>query len=56
MKSVTMKQAQIRRVPVIPYPNAATRQELLHKFLDLILVCAIGAGLAASLLLILALA
>ena len=56
MKTATMKRTQINRTPVIPYPNAATRQELLHKFLDLVLVCAIGAGLAATLLFILALA
>lgn len=55
MKSATMKQTQITRVPVIPYPNAATKQEMLHKFLDLILVGAIGAGLAACLLFFLAL-
>ena len=56
MKTATVKRTQINRMPVIPYPNAATKQELLHKFLDLILVGAIGAGLAACLLFILALA
>lgn len=49
-----MKTAAVKRrsfnMPVIPYPNAATRQEMLHKFLDLLLVAAIGAGLAASLI------
>ena len=39
----------------LPYPNAATRQEMLNKFIDLLLVGAIGAGLAASMLLLLVL-
>ena len=56
MKTATIKRAQNNRMPVIPYPNAATKQELLHKFLDMILVGAIGAGLAACLLFFLALA
>lgn len=56
MKTATMKHAQMNRTPVVPYPNAATKQELLHKFLDLILVGAIGGGLGACLLFFLALA
>ena len=32
------------------YPNAATRQEILNKVLDNLLIGAIGAGAAASLL------
>ena len=56
MKTATAKQTNIHTMPVIPYPNAATKQELLHKSLDLILVGAIGAGLAACLLFFLALA
>lgn len=31
----------------VPYPNAATRRELLHKVLDLALVIASGVGMAA---------
>ena len=37
--------------PAIPYPNAATRQELLHKALDTLLIAASGMGIAAILLL-----
>ena len=37
--------------PVIPYPNAATRREVLHKILDTLLVAASGMGIAAILLL-----
>ena len=56
MKVATLKQTSISRTPIVPYPNAATREEMMHKVLDLILVCAIGAGLAACLLFFLALA
>ena len=37
------------------YPNAATQQEIISKFLDTLLVGAIGAGAAASLLFMLVL-
>ncbi len=40
----------------IPYPNAMTRKEMLHKVLDTLIVAACGMGLAASLLLLLTLA
>ena len=39
----------------IPYPNAATRQEILHKVLDTFLVAASGMGIAAIVLLCMAL-
>ncbi len=32
------------------YPNAATRYEIIHKVLDLLLVAASGMGIAAMLL------
>ena len=52
-----MKTAVIRSynttTPQIPYPNAATRKELVHRFLDLLIMGAIGAGLAVSLLFVL---
>ena len=56
MKTATMKRTRMNTAPVFPYPNAATRQEMLHKLLDLILVGAIGAGCAACLLMLLAMA
>lgn len=43
------------RAQKLRYPNAATRQEIVHKLLDTLLVGAIGAGAAASLLFILVL-
>ena len=36
----------------IPYPNAATRREILHKLLDTTLVAASGVGIAAMLALL----
>ena len=56
MKVSTICHTDFKSRPSIPYPNAATRKELLHKFLDLLLVGAMGAGLAACFLLILAFA
>lgn len=50
MKTAVAKRPNFHTMPNIPYPNAATRQEILHKFLDLLLIAAIGAGLAASLI------
>lgn len=37
--------------PAFPYPNAATRQEVIHKVLDTLLVAVSGMGIAAILLL-----
>lgn len=48
MKTATMTQ-KINR-PALPYPNAATRRQILNKFLDLLLTGAIGAAIAAMLL------
>ena len=56
MKYATIKRSKMNTIPVVPYPNAATRQEMLHKILDLVLVCAMGAGTAACLLFFLVLA
>lgn len=42
--------------PKLPYPNAATRKQLLDRFLDLLLMVALGTGAAACFLVILALA
>lgn len=54
MKTATIRQNKMHKMPVIPYPNSATKQEMIHKFLDVVLVGAIGAGLAACLLFVLA--
>ena len=48
MKTATMTQKANRSV--LPYPNAATRRQILNRFLDLLLTGAIGAAIAAMLL------
>jgi len=47
MKTATLYPTNMNRKP---YPNAATRREVINKVLDTLLVGAIGAGAAASLL------
>ena len=49
MKTATCK--TYRRPERVPYPNAATTREVLHRFLDGVLVAACGMGLAAIVLL-----
>ena len=56
MKTATVHRNNFARRPNIPYPNAATTQQLWDKFVDLLLMGAIGAGGAAILLFIIALA
>ena len=53
MKTTAYK--SYRPTEAIPYPNAATRREVLHKFLDAALVAASGMGIAAMVLLALVL-
>lgn len=50
MKTAVYK-SYCRPIAPISYPNAATRQEVLHKLLDTALVTASGMGIAAILLL-----
>lgn len=56
MKTVTTRKNRSRRSCGLPYPNAATRQQLLDHFVELLLTGAIGIGAAAIVLFILALA
>jgi hypothetical protein len=42
--------------PLAPYPNAATRREVMHKIVDHLLIIACSAGVAAAILLLVALA
>ena len=56
MKSVTVSRCDYAQLPNLPYPNAATRRELIHKILDTLLMGAIGISCAAILLFIMALA
>ena len=50
-----MKTTTIREY-ALNYPNSATRKQVMNKIVDLLLMAAVGAGLAAMLLLLLALA
>ena len=45
MKTVTMD-----RRDYIPYPNAATRRQLMHRFLEKCLVAASAVGIVAMLM------
>ena len=49
-----MKTAAINKMdyPFAPYPNAATRREVIHKVLDFFLTLASCAGIAAAILLL----
>ena len=40
---------------IAPYPNAATRREVIHKVLDTLLVAVSGMGIGAMLLLLMVL-
>ena len=44
MKTIVCKTRSVDR---IPYPNAATRREVLHKVLDTALLTASGIGIGA---------
>lgn len=56
MKAATIyRQMPVRR-QALPYPNAATRKQIIHRFVDLLLVGAIGMAFAAMVLLLPALA
>ncbi len=55
MKANTVYCPEHTKMPNIPFPNAATKKEVVHKLLDMLLMAAMGAGAAASLLFLLAL-
>jgi len=52
MKTIAYKTNALDR---IPYPNAATRREVLHKVLDALLLTASGIGVGAIIALMLVL-
>lgn len=49
MKTQTLSK---RDFPFAPYPNAATRRELMHKIVDHLLIIACSASIASALLLL----
>ena len=50
MKTTNIQHRKANTRPVIPYPNAATKKEILHNALDMLLSAACGAALAAIVL------
>ena len=56
MKTATIRYNNAKAQPRIPYPNAATKKELFAKLIDLLMVGALGAAMAALLLFFLVLA
>lgn len=56
MKTVTYRATDFANRPNIPYPNAATRRQILDRIVELLLMAGLGIGAAAILLFILALA
>lgn len=55
MKTATVYGTE-RRCSAVSYPNGATRRQILQKVVDLLLTAAIGIGVAAVLLFLMALA
>lgn len=53
MKTTTLNKMEF---PLAPYPNAATKREVMHKIIDHLLMIACSAGVAAVILLMVALA
>lgn len=56
MKTAAIYRSKCTSRPELPYPNAATRREIFHKLLDLLLMGAIGVGAATVILFLLAIA
>lgn len=56
MKTITYRTTDLANRPNIPYPNAATRRQILDRVVDLLLMAGLGIGAAAILLFLLALA
>jgi len=55
MKSAALYNTN-RKYDSVSYPNGVTRRQIIQKVIDFLLTAAIGAGLAAILLFLLALA
>jgi hypothetical protein len=51
MKAAILKRRFNRFVNYAPYPNAITPRQMFHRVLDILLVAASGAGIAAIVML-----
>lgn len=56
MKTITYRSTDFANRPNIPYPNAATRRQILDRIVDLLMMAGLGIGAAAILLFLFALA
>lgn len=56
MKTITAHRNDLANRPNLPYPNAATKRQIIDRFVELLLMGALGIGAAAIVLFILALA
>ena len=56
MKTAAMHRSDLANRPNLPYPNAATKRQIFDRFIDLLLMAALGVGTAACVLFILVLA
>ena len=55
MKTVTVRHRGYSRLSSLPYPNAATKKQILNRVVDLLLTAALGSGAAAIVLFLFAL-
>lgn len=55
MKAATVYSSKISRTNAVSYPNGITKRQIAQKFIDLLLTAAIGIGVAAILLFLVAL-
>lgn len=56
MKTATVHRADLANRPLLPHPNAATKRQIFDRFIELLLMGALGVGAAAIVLFTLALA
>lgn len=56
MKTATVHRSNHAARPNVPFPNAATRRQVVDRIVDLTLTFMLGAGAAAILLFVLAVA
>lgn len=56
MKTLTAHRTDLANRPNLPYPNAATKRQIADRFVELLLMAALGIGAAAIVLFFLALA
>jgi hypothetical protein len=56
MKTAVVNRTNLVTRPNLPYPNAATKRQVIDRFVELLLMATLGIGAAAIILFLLALA